>query len=70
MRIPRVYGRASDVYTWQNNYLNNSLLEVGRGCEFHAYTGASQTLIGKIIPHPKYAGDARFTRILERVKRL
>ena len=24
MRVPRVYGSASDVYTWQNNYLNNS----------------------------------------------
>ena len=32
-----------------NNYLNNSQPQVGEGCEFHAYTRARQTLIGKVI---------------------
>ena len=38
---PRVYESASDVYTWQNNFLNNSETKVGGGCEFHAYTSAN-----------------------------
>ena len=50
MRVPRVYESAPNVYTWQNNYLNNSEPRVGGGCELHAYTGARQTFIhGKII---------------------
>ena len=44
MRGPCVYGRESDVYTWQNNYLNNSEPKVGEGCVFPAYTGARQTI--------------------------
>ena len=40
------------------------------GCEFHSYMGARQTFIGKIIPNPKLAGDASFTRIRECVRRL
>ena len=55
MRVPRVYGTASDVYR-QNNYLNDSEHQVGGGCEFHEYTGARQTSIGKIIPDPKWQG--------------
>ena len=31
--------------TRKNNYFNNSQTYVGMGCEFHAYTGASQTFI-------------------------
>ena len=70
MRVPRIYVSSSDVYT-QNNYLNDSDHQVGRGCEFHGNTGASQMLIGnKVIPNPKWAGDATFTRIRERVRRL
>ena len=50
MPIPSVHGSASDVYTWQNNYLNNFYLQVGAGSEFPAYTGVPQTLIyGKVI---------------------
>ena len=50
MPIPSVYGSALDVYTWQNNYLNNFYLQVGAGSEFHAYTGACQTCVyGKMI---------------------
>ena len=50
MRVPRVYGSASDVYTCQNNYLNHSYLQVGGGGEFHAYAGVRQTSIhGNII---------------------
>ena len=30
MRAPHVYGSASDLYTWKNNYLNNTEPEVGR----------------------------------------
>ena len=50
MRIPRVYGSVSDVYTWKNKYLHNFKPEVGGGCEFHAYTGARQMFIhGKLL---------------------
>ena len=50
MRVPRVYGSTSDLYVWQNNYLENSYPQVGGGCEFHAYTGARQMcIVGKII---------------------
>ena len=38
-----VSGSASEVYTRQNNYLNNSEPQVGEGYEFHGYTGARQT---------------------------
>ena len=50
MRVPHVYGRASDVYAWQNNYLNNSKPKIGGGSKFYAYTIAGQTFIhSKII---------------------
>ena len=50
MRALSVYASASDEYTLQNNYLNNSETQVSVGCEFHVYPGASQTFIhGKII---------------------
>ena len=38
MRVERLYGGTSDVYTCYNNYLNNSKTQVGKGCEFFAYT--------------------------------
>ena len=41
MRDPRVYGGALDAYTWKNNYLNNSLPQVGGECDFHACTGSA-----------------------------
>ena len=74
MRVPRVYGSATDVYR-QNNYLNNSSTQGGEGCVFHADRGAHQTFIhGKIIIsinlNPKWAGDAKYTRIRERVRLL
>ena len=47
MRVPRVYGSASNVYR-QSNYLNNSYPQVGEGCEFHEYTGARRMFICKI----------------------
>ena len=43
MRVPRVYGNALDVYTWQNNYLNNSLIQVAGGSKIYVYIGARQT---------------------------
>ena len=43
MRVPCVYGSTSDVYAWQNNYLNNSLSQGDGGGQFHATTGARQT---------------------------
>ena len=50
MRVPRVYESTSNVRTRQNDYLNNSYSLVGRGCEFYAYAGVSETYIhGKII---------------------
>ena len=50
MRDPRVYATASDEYTEQNNYLNNSYPQVGGGCELYAYTEARQTsILGTII---------------------
>ena len=52
MRGSRVYGSASDVYM-QNNYLNNTQTQGGKECEYHAYRGARQTCLGKIIPNPK-----------------
>ena len=33
------------IYTWHNNYLNNSKYQVGGGCEFHMYPGARQPFI-------------------------
>ena len=69
MRVSRLYGSASDFYR-QNNTLNNSKRQVGGGCEFHAYTGAGQTFVGKIIPNPKKSEDASSMRIRERVRRL
>ena len=44
VRVSRVYGGMSDFYR-QSNYLNNYQPHVDEGCEFHAYTGASQTFI-------------------------
>ena len=75
MRVPPVYGSTSDLYTWQNNFLNNSRPEVGGECEFHAYTGVRHTFIhGKksiqIIPNHTLAGNASSTHIRERVRRL
>ena len=45
-------------------------INVGGGCEFHVCTGGCQTFIGKIIPSTRQAGDASFTRVRERVRRL
>ena len=75
MRVLRVYLSASDVYTWQNNFLNNSKQQVGEGCDFFTYTGVRQTcIVGKIniliILNPKQAGDACSTRIRGRVRHL
>ena len=39
MRVLRGSGSASDVYTWQNNYLNNFQPQVGEGCEVRVYIG-------------------------------
>ena len=44
MREQCVYGSASDVCAWQNNFLNNPELQVGRECEVDAYTGTRQRL--------------------------
>ena len=50
VRVQPVYGSALDVYTGQNNYINNSLPQVGGGCEIQAYTGIRQMSIhGKLI---------------------
>ena len=50
MRVPRVYGCASDVYTWQNNCLNISEPQAGGGWDFQAHTGGRQMCIhGEII---------------------
>ena len=50
MRGPRVYGTETDVYTWHNNYLNDSKIQVAGGCEVRVYMGARQTCIhDKII---------------------
>ena len=64
MRVPRVYGSASRVYTWQNNFLSNSSLQIGGGWEVRLYVGAGHAVIhGKIIIliilNPDYVGDAR-----------
>ena len=67
MRVPCKYGSALDMYTWQNNYLNNFCTHVGGACEFHAYPGERQTYINSkiiilIILNPKYVGVASSTR--------
>ena len=50
MGAPRVYGSPSEVWTWQNNYFNNSYPQVGGEGELYAYAGARQTFIlGTII---------------------
>ena len=70
MRAPAVYWSSSDV-SRPNNYLNNSESKVGGGgCDFHSYTGARQTVIGKIIPNPMSAGHASTMLIRERVRPL
>ena len=58
MLVPRAYGSASDVYTWEINYSNNAQPQVCWGCEVHAHTEARQTcinrkLITQIIINPK-----------------
>ena len=45
MRVPPVYGSASDMYKLENSYLNNSLPQVAEGSKFHAHTEDGQTCI-------------------------
>ena len=45
MRVPPVYGSASDVYTLQNSNLCNSEHQVDGELEFHAHTEARQTCV-------------------------
>ena len=45
MRVSRAYGSASDVYTLQNSYLNNSEHQVDGGYKFYSYTEVRQTCV-------------------------
>ena len=50
MLVPTVYSSASNVYTGQNSYSNNSKPQIGGRFEFHPCTGARQTCIhGKLF---------------------
>ena len=67
MRVPRVAGNTSNVYTWQNYYLNNSEPEVGGRFEIHAYRRVVRRVycyVGALIDRKKGEFEKQHDAIL------